>query len=108
MAEGRSTDRASEVFLSVPEVAAELGVSRRLVIGWIDAGKLAAIEGVGRGRGLRISRRALDEFIAARAVGRMRSAVRARERRSAVTRSSATGFTGVRDAIDELLGGRRR
>jgi excisionase family DNA binding protein len=52
--------------LTVAEAAKILRVTRRWVVAWIDRGELRAIEGIGRGRGLRIDRRWLDEFILAR------------------------------------------
>lgn len=53
------------VLLTVPEVAAELRVSVRTVLGYIASGELRAIHGIGRGRGYRIRREWVDAFLRA-------------------------------------------
>jgi excisionase family DNA binding protein len=52
--------------LTVPEVAAELRVSVRTVLGYIASGDLRALHGVGRGRGYRIRREWVDAFLHSR------------------------------------------
>lgn len=50
--------------LTVKDVADELQVSPRTVLLLVDQGKLRAIEGVGRGRGLRFRREWVEAFLA--------------------------------------------
>lgn len=52
--------------LTVPEVAAELRVSVRTVLGYIASGDLRALQGVGRGRGYRVRREWVDAFLRSR------------------------------------------
>jgi excisionase family DNA binding protein len=52
--------------LTVPEVAAELRVSVRTVLGFIASGDLRALHGVGRGRGYRVRREWVDAFLRSR------------------------------------------
>lgn len=85
--------------LTVADVAHELGVSPRLVTKWIDAGSLRAIEGVGRGRGLRIERAWLDAFIAEREKRTRTSIPNPRSRATVLL-----PLRSVRDARAELLG----
>ena len=52
--------------LTVPEVAAELRVSVRTVLGYIVSGDLRALHGVGRGRGYRIRQEWVEAFLRSR------------------------------------------
>ena len=54
-------DRASSAWLTVADVADELGLSARTVLRWVDRGELAAIRLPG-GQ-LRVARRELDQAL---------------------------------------------
>jgi excisionase family DNA binding protein len=54
--------------LTVAEVASELRISVRTVLGYIAAGELRAVGGIGRGRGYRVRREWLDAFVRSREV----------------------------------------
>jgi excisionase family DNA binding protein len=88
--------------LTIQDIARNLGVSTRTVVGYIRRGELRALEGVGRGHGYRVRREWVDAFLHSRELDvpapttpSPRGTV-PRERREAPTRP--TTFTSVRDA----------
>jgi excisionase family DNA binding protein len=93
--------------LCVAAVARRLGVSVRLVTRWIDEGELRAIEGVGRGRGLRVAPEWLDAFIEVRERVASVPAGPRHARGGVECDPSDERFASVRDARAKLLGGAR-
>jgi excisionase family DNA binding protein len=94
-------------FLDVAAVARRLGVSVRLVTRWIDEGELRAIEGVGRGRGLRVAAAWLEAFIEARKPTPLSRSGTTRSPVVAKCAANEQPFSSVRDARAKLLGGGR-
>ena len=92
--------------LTLPDVANELGVSVKTVLGFIRRGDLKALQGIGRGLGYRTRREWVDEFLRGRQVApatpyASSSAPARRARRAEKQQPSAT-FTSVRDARAQL------
>ncbi|MEQ8791701.1 MAG: helix-turn-helix domain-containing protein [Pirellulaceae bacterium] len=73
-------------WLTVPTIAEELGVNVDKVYGWIDAGELLAVNLAKSSRGsrprLKVSRKALDDFLESRTTGKHTSPPKRRPTRA--------------------------
>ena len=95
--------------LTLQEVAAELKVSVRGVLGFISRGELRAIEGLGRGRGFRVRREWLEAFLRAREVAVPSPAATPGIRLPPPARAPQAPFRSVQDAraaLGLIRGGR--
>ncbi|MFI5300792.1 MAG: helix-turn-helix domain-containing protein [Polyangiales bacterium] len=88
--------------LTLEDVAHELRVTTKTVEGYILAGALRAVHGVGRGAGYRIKREWLDEFMASREV-----VVRRPEGRGSAAARRSHAATGPRAVFRSVAEARR-
>jgi excisionase family DNA binding protein len=83
-----TSNTPSRAWLGVPEIARDLGVAERKILGWIARGELAGVNVAASTSGRprwRISRDAFDHFLAARQAKPHVPAPRRRRRQQHVT-----------------------